>query len=316
MPHQLFLSHDSRDRARANVLANAITRMTLAQISVWHSSDSSGGGGLQPGNVWLDEIRNRLAASKAVVALLTPTSIARPWLLFESGFGAANPQCDVIPVCVGIDSATDIPYPLAMYQTYLLSDYDSLKRFAEKLLGRYGIHFDEEMVRPVLTEAVKQLSQVEEVEVPDKIKKAEPLLFDAIENLKEHIDKRLVSLMSSDSRFHARGAGAQAYAVSVDLKFRSKGSSVQFIEISGSTSVQDVLDNIYFMLGEEVEPRKYLEQWLLRDISTGEHLIVKEIQGRIPAAVIFTPSSKWEVIRLLRPYVATDSAVLQRHRPK
>ena len=86
MPHQLFLSHDSRDRVRAGVLATAITRMTLGQITVWHSSDGSGTGGLQPGHVWLDEIRTRLAASKAVVALLTPTSIARPWLLFESGF--------------------------------------------------------------------------------------------------------------------------------------------------------------------------------------------------------------------------------------
>jgi hypothetical protein len=100
MEHQLFLSHDSRDHIRADIIAKAISRMTLFQINVWHSSDESSAGGLKPGNVWLDEIRKHLGNSKAVVVGLTPTSISRPWLLFESGFGAANPQCDVIPVCI------------------------------------------------------------------------------------------------------------------------------------------------------------------------------------------------------------------------
>jgi len=280
--------------------------MTLGQITVWHSSDGSGTGGLQPGHVWLDEIRTRLAASKAVVALLTPTSIARPWLLFESGFGAANPQCDVIPVCIGIDSANDVPYPLAMYQTYLLSDYDSLKRFAEKLLAKYEIHFDEEMVRPVLTEAVKQLSQATEAKSPSQLKKSEPTLGDAVESLKEHIDKRLVSLMSVEPQLGPRGTGSQIYTVAIDLHLKSASSSTQYVEIASSTSIQDVLDNIYFMLNGEVEPRKYLEQWVLRDLSSGEHLVVREIQHRIPASALFTPSSKWEVVRLPEPYTATD----------
>jgi hypothetical protein len=306
VPHQLFLSHDSRDKVRANVLATAITRMTLAQITVWHSSDGSGAGGLQPGNVWLDEIRKRLANSKAVVALLTPTSVARPWLLCESGFGAANPQCDVIPVCIGIDSANDVPFPLAMYQTYLLSDYDSLKRFAEKLVAKYDIHFDEEMVRPVLMEAVKQLSQATEAQTLSHIKKAEPTLLDAVETLKEHIDKRLVSLMSSDPQIDTRGTKSQSYTVAIELNLKSASSSTQYVEISSSTSIEDVLDNIFFMLNGEVDAFTYLEQWLLREASSGAHLIIREIQSRIPASTLFTPSSKWEVVHLTTPYIATD----------
>jgi TIR domain-containing protein len=133
VPHQLFLSHDTRDRERAAILARMISRVSLGQIAVWHSSDQSASGGLVPGHVWLDEIRNRLEASKAVVVLLTPTSLSRPWILFESGFGAAQKHCDVIPVCVGVDRLGDVPFPLAMYQSYQLSDYESLKRFTEKL---------------------------------------------------------------------------------------------------------------------------------------------------------------------------------------
>ena len=198
MPHELFLSHDSRDKEKSEVLAQTITRATLGQIVVWHSSDATATGGLRPGNVWLDEIRRRLASSKAVVVLLTPISLSRPWLLFESGFGAAQPSCDVIPVCIGVDSGTDVPFPLAMYQAYQLSDYDSLKRFAAKLFANYDIKFDEQMCRPVLEECVQKLAQSNEESLAPK-KRPEPTLSDAIFELKEHLDIRLFSLLGSTS---------------------------------------------------------------------------------------------------------------------
>lgn len=293
MPHHLFLSHDSRDRQRATVLATMINRMTLSQISVWHSSDTTGTGGLQPGQVWLDEIRSRLSSSKAIVSLLTPTSVARPWLLFESGFGAANTNCDVIPVCVGIDSFTDVPFPLAMYQAYLLSDYESLKRFAQKLLSRYEINFDEEMARPVLTEAVKQLSQAAEGATPQQLERKDPTLKTAIEELKEHIDKRLVSLISkSESQVQTANASDPLYVVSIDLCLDRMHKSPQFVEIAALTTVQNVLDRIYFMLDGEVDAYKYLEQWILRESSSGEYLVTRGVQDRIPAHYIFGPGKK------------------------
>jgi len=60
-------------------------------------------------------------------------------------------------VCVGIDSQTSVPYPLGMYQTYQLVDYDSVKRFAEKLLGKYEVSFDEEMSKPVLVDLIRKI---------------------------------------------------------------------------------------------------------------------------------------------------------------
>lgn len=316
MTHQLFLSHDSRDRVKANVISTAIARITLGQITVWHSSDNSHDGGLRPGNVWLDEIRRRLASSKAVVALLTPTSVARPWLLFESGFGAAQPSCDVIPVCVGIDSASSVPFPLAMYQSYLLSDYESLKQFMQKLLSKYEIRFDEEMTKPVLLDAVKQLSQAEETEPHRQSKAKDPTIAQALTELKEHIDKRFLSFNPSDSASGFPSASPRRYNVAIDLNLRGKATSTQFIEIAGSTSVQDVLDHIYFMLDGEVSARKYLEQWVLRDLSTGDHLVVREIQSRIPASAIFSPSSRWEVVRLPKPYTATDKLAALQGNPR
>lgn len=307
MPHQLFLSHDARDRTRADALAKLIGRVTLGQITVWHSSDSSASGGLKPGNVWLDEIRTRLSESRAVVALLTPTSITRPWLLFESGFGAAQANCDVIPVCVGINSLSDVPFPLAMYQAFQLTDYEALKRFVEKLTARYEIQFDEEMARPVLRDAVKQLSQADhEASEGNGVPKS-PTLAEVVETLKEHIDMRLVTYMSS-SRSNEAAIASARYSVSIDLGRFLKSATTQHVEIGEDTSIQDVFDHVYYMLEGEVEPYKYLEQWLLRNKETREQLIIREVQSRIPASAIFTVGSKWEAVRMSKPYSADTSS--------
>jgi hypothetical protein len=309
MQHHVFLSHDSRDHALADVLGRAISRMSLNQISVWHSSDSAGAGGLRPGHVWLDEIRQRLTSSKAVIVLLTPTSTARPWLLFESGYGAANPNCDVIPVCVGIDSLSDVPYPLAMYQSYLLSDYNSLRRFAEKLLTKYEIHFDEEMTKPVLDEAVAKL--LETLRVPSGHDRPAPQLSldDAVSEIKEHVDKRLVGFLSSGILNDATPREKHDYyTVPLDLGRGAKNKRQQYIEIGMETSVQDVMDAVYRLLDGEFEAFTYLEKWMLREGGTGLLLVVREVTARIPASVVLKPGTKWEVLRLKRPYSPTDSS--------
>src|ERR1700704_3477527 len=100
MAHNLFLSHDHRDEPLAKLLAKLLERLSLNQLRIWFSSDASPGGGIKPGSIWIDEIRSRLGQSKAILALLTPRSIERPWQLFESGFGAGLAECEVIPVCM------------------------------------------------------------------------------------------------------------------------------------------------------------------------------------------------------------------------
>src|ERR1044071_6009318 len=95
-PIKIFISHDARDAEIAGMLGRVLSRITLGQIETWHSSDGSSGGGIRPGSVWLDDIRRRLQESKALVALLTPRSVSKPWLLFEAGFAAANQNCEVI----------------------------------------------------------------------------------------------------------------------------------------------------------------------------------------------------------------------------
>ncbi|MBS0368912.1 MAG: toll/interleukin-1 receptor domain-containing protein [Proteobacteria bacterium] len=303
MPHKLFLSHDSRDRERAKAIAQAVQRLTLGQISVWHSSDDGPSGGLRPGQVWLDEIRRQIADSRALVVLLTPQSVNRPWLLFEAGFGAAQINCAVIPVCVGIDSVADVPFPLAMYQTFQLADYDSLKRFAEKLLAMHQIPFDEGMARPVLEEAVAALTREKSDDAIVSTSPPNPSLAQAMDTLREYLDRRFAQVMNATADNGALPSASNArYNVAIDLNMKSEAPRVKHIEIGPDTTVQDVLDNIYFMLDGEVGARKYLEQWILRDLGTKEHLVIREMQYRVPAMSVFHAGSKWAVIKLAKPY--------------
>jgi hypothetical protein len=306
MPHKLFLSHDSRDREKAQAISQALQRLTLGQIVVWHSSDDGPSGGLRPGQVWLDEIRRQIAESRAVVVLLTPQSLHRPWLFFEAGFGAAQADCAVIPVCVGIDSVADVPFPLAMYQAFQLADYDSLKRFVEKLLPMHQIPFDEAMARPVLQDAVAALTKEPSGQPHAPAAQADPTLATTMDTLREYLDRRFAQLMSHPADRGASPASGLRYNVAIDLDLTSETLRVQHVEIGPDTSVQDVLDNIYFMLNGEVGARRYLEEWVLRDLGTKEHLVMREIASRVPAMNVFHAGSKWAVIKLPRPYTATD----------
>jgi len=308
MVHHVFLSHDSRDHVIADVLAHTISRMSLGQISVWHSSDSDAAGGLRPGTVWLDEIRGRLAASKALIVLLTPQSVTRPWLLFESGYGAASPGCYVIPVCVGVDSVTDVPYPLAMYQSYLLSDYNSLRRFADKLFARYEIPFDETMTKPVLEEAVRGLLEAISASVADQPPTRPKTVDELAAEVKEHLDKRLVGLLSSGILNSATPSRRHDYyTVPIDLGEGVRNPRQQLLEVGVETSVQDALDAVFRFIDDEFRAFTYLDKWLLREVGTGHRLVVVEVGGRVPASTVFRPGSKWEVVRLNRPYSPADS---------
>lgn len=317
----LFLSHDHRDQPLARALAGALNRITLGQLEVWFSSDLSPDGGIQPGRVWLDEIRTRLRRSKAILVLLTKRSVSRPWLLFESGFGAGMTGHEIIPICIGVNPGRDVPFPLGMYQSFQLADYESLKGFAVKLLKAYGIAFDEEMVAPILRKAVSEL--VKESVADDAAADTErPLTMDELaETIKQHLDRRIVQLLATaqergsgrktrkdakDRRYYKEAKDRRSYSVPIVLRFPGL-EKTQYIEIDSSTTLQEVLDNIYYMLEDRMPAFAYLSRWILRETRTGMRLVVREIGEMIPAIAVFTPTASWEAVPIDRPYTAADS---------
>ncbi|MFM7403148.1 MAG: toll/interleukin-1 receptor domain-containing protein [Erythrobacter sp.] len=108
-----MISHAHADRHLAQALSNLLTRRSLQQISCWHSSDSQEGGGIGAGQRWFERIRSELLNSKAIVVLLTENSIKSSWVQFESGFGAASAELEIIPLVINLDDMTRVPDPLS-----------------------------------------------------------------------------------------------------------------------------------------------------------------------------------------------------------
>jgi len=286
-------------------------------LDVWFSSDESAAGGIRPGNVWSDQIRAQLERSKAVLILLTPNGLNKPWLLFESGFGAAMPNCKIIPLCVGISSINDVPFPLAMYECYQLTGYASLKNFASKLLSLYEINFDEEMAKPVLEKAISEFTNSLATTQGGETRRNEISLIDLSADIKQHVDRRFMELVERQSVSNQPGkneseeATLASYSVPLHIDFTGH-QSTQYLEIDSTTTVFDVLNNVYFMLRERVKPFTYLQSWILEETNSEVKLVVYEVSQMIPAKFILTPGSEWKAVQLAEPYSPLDSADYRR----
>lgn len=304
MKTTIFLSHYHQDKEIAQAIANTVARITLGQIETWFSNDASGSGGINPGDVWFNSVKSRLESCSAIIALVTPSSIHRPWIYFESGF-AAHKGCDVVPLCVGIDSLNDLPFPLAMYQAYQLAHYDSIKTFFNKLLTKFAIPFDEEMGKPVLGRFISEITKLLQENPLDKPKNPNDYI---VEQIKEHIDRRMIELSQSKKETEKPEEHREiTYSVPITIKFPNFNVS-ESLMISSDRSLQSVLDDIFFMLSPRVKPFTYLVSWILLETTRHKRLIVKEIYDTLPANVVFRHGTKWVALPLDKPYSALDSS--------
>ncbi len=70
---------------------------------------------MRAGQVWLDRIRAELTEARVIVSLLSPRSIARPWVNFEAG-AAWLADKPIIPACFGGLEVANLPKPYADFQ--------------------------------------------------------------------------------------------------------------------------------------------------------------------------------------------------------
>ena len=120
MALKIFLSHSHDDRVIADALASLIEDVFDDAVSVSYSSDEGAGEGIPPGDPWLSWILGNITAADKTFVLLTPNSMQRPWVLWESGAASgvalgAGKETSVVPITFGLKD-TDIPSPLASAQ--------------------------------------------------------------------------------------------------------------------------------------------------------------------------------------------------------
>lgn len=315
---RIFISSCPKDKEFADIIAQTVSRITLSQVEVWDSSNITTASEIVPIAVWLDEIRVKLEQSSAIIVLLTPLSIHDQWVHFQSGLGAATPYCKMIPVGIGINCSREIPFPLAQYQSYQLSDYESMKQLVKKLVAECNINFDEEMARPVLSSAIKKIMQLSSTGDGEGPQERSISTADLLESVKQHIDRRFLELLDNRANFSTSNSGNQyeptkeaSYTIPIYLNFPDLQRE-QYLEITVDATVQDIYNRIYFMLENEVDVFTYLREWILRERNTGMYMIIKEVTNMIPARFLFTPETEWEAIKLKEPYslITLDSLIL------
>jgi hypothetical protein len=117
---KIFMSHSHDDRAIADALASLIKDLFEEMVTVSYSTDQNAGGGISPGAQWLPWILERITEADTTLVLLTPNSLKRAWVLWESGAAAgvalaAGKKDSVVPITFGMKDG-DIPSPLASAQ--------------------------------------------------------------------------------------------------------------------------------------------------------------------------------------------------------
>jgi hypothetical protein len=134
----VFISHAATDEPIASVVRGEIRRIFADGVEVFASS---GPGVIEPGAEWLRSIRDNLTAATAVIVVVTPTSVNRPWVWFEVGASWSKMEEGegrIIPVCVPEIDKGNLPEPLGRLQAMSLGDATETKEVFRALVDQFG----------------------------------------------------------------------------------------------------------------------------------------------------------------------------------
>ena len=153
----VFISHDSRDADLAEAFANLLTDASGGMLASFRSSDRKGTAGLDFGSEWYSAIMEKLATATDVVALLTESSMNRPWILYEAGVAAGKLDTDVLGVLIGVPEGQANMGPFAQFHN-CADDEDSLTKLVLQLIRRNPeANPRDEAVRRCVAEFRKQM---------------------------------------------------------------------------------------------------------------------------------------------------------------
>lgn len=123
---QVFISHATANARLARALADALENLGATTFL------SSRAGDIQADEDWLRGIERGLQGADAYIILLTPESILRPWVSFESG-AAWFSKKQLLFVRIQALAPEDIPMPVASRQTYAVDDAEQLEAILDAL---------------------------------------------------------------------------------------------------------------------------------------------------------------------------------------
>jgi len=119
----------------AEAFDHLLTDASGGVVQTFRSSDQSGRAGIDYGENWFSKITATLSDATDVVALLTPNSVGRPWILFEAGFAVGRLDAKVFGIALGLALSKAVTGPFAQFQNCEANE-ESLTTVVLKLIQR------------------------------------------------------------------------------------------------------------------------------------------------------------------------------------
>src|SRR5438128_565077 len=131
---RVFISHAHEERYLADAWKQLLGRL-IPDVFVWYSSDMNPEGGIGTGP-WRTRIRQELGTSDVILAILSPESHARPWIVWECALASGlNPNGVVIPI-VFFMSPERLHDTMKEHVTYVGDDRQSVLTLCRRLVAR------------------------------------------------------------------------------------------------------------------------------------------------------------------------------------
>lgn len=138
-----FISFYSGEQADAEDLCAHLRKRFGAQIEFFFAADWSS---VAPGDEWENKVVGALGSADALIVLMSPDALARPWINFEIGVAWATPRDGVrtriLILCHKGLTPQGLPRPYGSLQAVdlnALNHEQTLKRVAEAIAAALGI---------------------------------------------------------------------------------------------------------------------------------------------------------------------------------
>ena len=134
----LFISHATSDAGFASAVQQEIEKVFANGINVFCTSSP---GAIPVGTDWLSNVEQTLEVAQAIIAIVTPVSIERPWLWFEIGATwskGRSGECKIYPLCAPEIELSNLPAPLDRLQALSMGKVADLKLLFKALISQFG----------------------------------------------------------------------------------------------------------------------------------------------------------------------------------
>lgn len=151
----VFISHVHEDQEIADAFATMIHDITAGAVPTFSSSSTSGSG-IKYGTEWFQWIRQSIDVADHIVALLTPNSLERPWILFETGLGKGRETATVFGLAIGVPLGEASVGPFQVFHNSA-SDRDSLVKLSRQLIERAPVNPRDAVIEQIVEQFLAKI---------------------------------------------------------------------------------------------------------------------------------------------------------------